>query len=269
MLSSILVACLSVLPLAQVDVAAECLRLHAAGDRDGLAALWRAHPGDVLVTIDADLEAGLAIWEQAPTRADPAVAAHHARALWAAEVASEATGQPIFVEYAAAFTGWSAEEKGRFRAGQRAFGRSRQALAAGDGEAALTAARECRDLALPLGDWWGAAMGLQMEAQALLALDRDGEAVAPLGVARRIYGELQLLPSEYGTLRTLAETLANLEQWSRVRVAAQQALALARTLGDGPGERVLLGRRREAELALGLTAAAEATAAELTALGDG
>ena len=45
-----------------------------------------------------------------------------------------------------------------FRHGQTLFGTAVKALRAEDWDAALAAGRECRDAALSLGDWWGAAM---------------------------------------------------------------------------------------------------------------
>ncbi|RKY20646.1 MAG: hypothetical protein DRQ55_07015 [Planctomycetota bacterium] len=250
-----------------LDITEEYQRLFAVGDEAGMAQLWLANPGAILVTIDADLEAGLATWEQSPANPDAeAVAALHDRALWAAEVASRATGHPIFADYASAFVGFTTDQKRDFRAGQQAFGKARAAAGARDLEAALAAARECRDLALPLGDWWGGAMGLAMEGQMLLQLDRAAEAITPLEQARLIYADLGLSGSEYGVLVALADALATLERWPRTRVAADHAVALARSLGDADGLARLLARRREAERALGLDDAAQATADELAAL---
>lgn len=265
---ALLLTCLCLPLVADEDITADYQALHAAGDRAGLASLFQANPDAILVTIDADLEAGLSAWEQDPTgrSAEDTAGPLHARALWAAQVASAATGRPIFADYASAFVGWSPEQKQAFRNGQRAFGRGRGLVANRDLPGALAAAVECRTLALPLGDWWGAAMGYSLEGQVLVSLDRAAEAVAPLGQARLIYAQLGLVGPEYGCVTTLADCLASLEAWPRVRQTADAGLALARKLGDGDGELVLLGRRREAELALGLDDAAIATAAELDAL---
>jgi hypothetical protein len=249
------------------DVTEDYHRFFEARDADGLAAVWIANPGAILVTIDADLEASLSLWEANPSQPDAeAVTALHDRAVWGAEVASRATGRSIFADYASAFVGWTTEQKVAFRGGQQAFGRARGALGERDLDAALEAARECRDLALPLGDWWGAAMGLSMEGQVLLALDRSEEAVVPLEQGRLIYANLGLTGSEYGVLRAMVDVLANLERWPRARVAADHAAAMAEEFGDTAGLSVLLGRRREAELALGMDDAAARTAEKLEAL---
>lgn len=258
-------------PAFEPDLTDTYRRLHAAEDAEGLAELWREHPGSILVTIDADLEASLSIWEADPGAPDEeAIAALHARAVWAAEVASATTGRPIFIDYAAAFVGWNDQQKQRFRGGQQSFARARAAAQAREFEAALEAAVACRDLALPLGDWWGSAMGYAMEGRALLELERTEEAIAPLGQARLIYQQLGLTGSEYGALRGLVDGLADLGAWERVRVSADAAVAMARKLDDFDGQRLLLGRRREAELALGLEEQAQISADALDALeGEG
>lgn len=218
-----------------VDVRAEFLSLHEARDDAGLKELWRAHPGRILVTIDADLEEGLALWEKGEadgSATEAVVAEHYARALWGARLASEATGRPIFVDYASAFVGWTDEQKRSFRAGQQAFGRARQAFGEGEHEDAVEAGRECTELALPLGDWWGTAMGLSIEASALLAAGEADGAVTAAGRARLIYHQLGLVGSERAALDTLVEALVTLKRWPRARVSAEAGLALARTMND-------------------------------------
>ena len=65
-------------------------------------------------------------------------------------------------------------------------GRAGKALKEGKGEDALRAARECTARALPLGDWWGTAMGLSAEGRALAMLGKHEESLAQASQARLI-----------------------------------------------------------------------------------
>ncbi|MCC7014995.1 MAG: hypothetical protein IT454_20700 [Planctomycetes bacterium] len=219
--------------------------LFAARDEQGCAALWRAHPREVLYTIDEDLEGALATWEKSPETPDAkAIAEHHARALWGARIASEVSGHPIFLDYASAFAGQSKEQKQHFRAGQRAHGESRKALKAKDFASAESKARECIEHAAPLGDWWGHAMGLSALGAALVAKGEHASAVAPLGEAALIYRDLQLAGDEYNALRALGQALVAAGAKQRAEVVMRRALVLAAELGDAQGKTAL-----EAELA--------------------
>ncbi len=236
---------------AQEDVTAAYQRLHAAEDADGLAELWAANPERILVTIDADLEGSLAAWEADPDAPDAeAIAGLQARALWGARIASEVTGRPIFRDYASAFIGWNQEQKRDFRAGQAAYGAARQAFGRQDVATAAAKGRECRGLALPLGDWWGAAMGYSIEGQALVAGGETADGLAALGQARLIYQQLGLTGSEYGCLRGLVEGCVAAEHWTRAREAATEALAMARALGDEDGAGAFETRLEEIDAAL-------------------
>ena len=240
------------------------VRLHAAGDRAGVLELWRAHPAAILTSIDEDLEGSLALHERAPDAPDAAaIAALHARALWGADAASEATGNPIFADYAGAFVGWDAAQKRDFRAGQAAYGRARKALKEGDHAAAARAGRECAELALPLGDWWGFAMGLAAAGDALALQGKHAEAVGPLAQARQVYRALRLEPAEYGAARSLARSLAELQRTPRALACARAAAAQAERLGDPQGLAELLALQARLERAAGDEAAAAATEAEL------
>ena len=218
----------------------------AAEDAAALTALWREAPGRILPTFDADLEAGLAQWEASPEDPDEeAIAALHGRALWAARVASDATGHPIFADYASSFVGWGPDEKRRFRRGQQAYGRAMGALREGRLDDALSAGRECKELALPLGDWWGSAMGYTAEAMALVQLERWDEALVAAGQGRNLYRDLGLRGSEYQNARILADGAHALGRTSRARVAYRAALALAEEVGDEPGAAQLRERLDE------------------------
>lgn len=240
-----------------------------ARDAEGLATLWKENHALILQTIDADLEGGLALWEQAPEGPDlEAIAALHERALFAAEVASTATGNPIFADYAASFVGWDDAQKLSFRTGQALYGQALEQVEAQQWDLAHAKARECRERALALGDWWGSAMGYSAEGSALRGGGHMDEALVAHGQARLLYHELGLLRNEYMEQRAMAGLLRALERPSRARVAAAQALSLARALNDAKAERELLQLRLWAEGELGLLDAAAATEAELAKLGE-
>jgi tetratricopeptide (TPR) repeat protein len=191
---------------------------------------------EALGSIDEDLEGSLALWEKAPDAPDAAaIAALHARALWGAARASEALGTPLFADYASAFVGWGAEEKRSFRAGQQAHGRARKALRGGDFQAAAEQARSCAELALPLGDWWGFAMGKAAEGLALAGAGRDIPAAAALSQARSVYAALRLAGAERECVAALVSVLERTKQPERARNAARDALSLTRALGDSKG----------------------------------
>lgn len=241
---SLVLAGLTVPPVQETDPFVLAYReACAAEDRDALAALWDEAPGRILVTFDADLEAGLATWEQSPDEPNEgAIAELHDRALWAAEVASDVTGHPIFADYASAFVGWTPDQKRSFRRGQQAHGRAMSALQGGQLEDAVAAGRECRELALPLGDWWGTAMGYTAEALALARLERWDEALVAAGHARNLYRDLGLLRSEYQSARILADASYALGRRSRARVALKAAIEIAAKVGDEQGQRAMKER---------------------------
>lgn len=226
-------------------VRTDFVALFEGREKEGLLELWRANPAAILTTIDADLEGALAEWEKQPDAPDlAAIALRHERALWGAQAATEATGNPIFADYAASFVGWNAEEKRSFRAGQKAFGAARKALAAGNAQAALEAARECVGRAGPLGDWWGLAMGLQMEGEALARGGEHAAAALALARARQINHDLGLTGAEYGCSVSLARLLCAHGPHERARAAVGHAIALAVALGDQAGQGELVALRK-------------------------
>jgi tetratricopeptide (TPR) repeat protein len=215
------------------DIAARYRAAAEADDSEALAELWRANPGRILVTIDADLEGSLRLRESAPDAPDEeAIAKLHRRALVGARVATEATGHPIFLDYASSFVGWDAGQQKQFREGQAAFGKAREALGAGDPDEAERQARRCIELAEPLGDWWGTAMGEAVLGRVLAQQGRLEEALVALSRARLVHHDLGLQGSEYGNMLGMVDVLARLGRHGRGLVVAKQALALARALGD-------------------------------------
>lgn len=235
-------------PLQEDPVRTDFVALFEGREKEGLLELWRSNPSSILTTIDADLEGALAEWEKKPDAPDlGAIALLHERALWGAQAATEATGNPIFADYAASFVGWNAEEKRSFRAGQKAFGAARRALAGGDAKAALEAARECIGRAGPLGDWWGLAMGLQVEGEALARTGEHGAAALSLANARAINHDLGLAGAEYACSVGLARVLCAHGPRERARAALGHAIALAVALGDQAGQGELAALRKDLE----------------------
>lgn len=240
------------LAVQEVDVRAKFVELHAKNDAAGCEKLFREHAGEVLGTIDADLEGSLATWEKNPDAPDAkAIAEQQVRALWGAKLATKVSGDPIFTDYTSAFIGWTPEQRRQFRAGQAAFGRARKALKANEHDSAAQAARECVELAAPLGDWWGQAMGLSALGQVLAAQKRPAEAVTALSQATLIYRQLQLVGDEYNTLRTLAGALRASGSPRRAHAALERASELAQRLGDERGKSAIDTQLAELEKELG------------------
>lgn len=231
--------------------------LDAARDHAGLVALWKENPGRVLVTIDHDLESGLALHEKGGEPAE--VDALYARARRGAVAADEAWGRPIIGDYVAAFVGWTAEEKKQFRAGQAACRAARQALKEGEAEKSLTEARRCLDLARPLGDWWGTAMGWAAIGDAAFAAGHHEEAIVAYGAARLLYHDLALAGSAYRVELGLARALAAAGQHSRCLRTIEWVLPTAKKKEDAPAVELLEGLQLDAKKALGQNHAPEKT----------
>jgi hypothetical protein len=223
----------------------------AAGDHDALVVLWRAQPGQVLVTIDADLEQSLSLRETPEPPDEALTAARHARALVGARAATVASGHPIFVHYVTAFTSWNAEQRKQFRAGQAAFRRAAAAIKAGDMEAAAQAAAQCLELAEPLGDWWGTAMGHTALGRARLAAGDGQAALLSLSRARMLHHDLGLNGPEYSNLVAIADACEALGASARERQALREAIALGQALGDDDGVTRLQARLAALEQAQG------------------
>ncbi len=201
--------------------------LAEAGDMDGLVELWKANEYKTLSLIDQDLEGSLSIWESAPDApsSPDAIAALHKRALFGARAASSAFHRPIFLDYASSFCSWNDAEKRNFRAGQAAFGKTRGAFSKGDFEAAQAASEECTNLALPLGDWWGCAMGLGGSGNAKMGMGDFSGALSDLSRARLINNGLGLRGSELGNLQGMLTCLTELGHTPRAITVCEELIA--------------------------------------------
>ncbi len=220
----------------ELDLRQRFIACAERGDAEACRKLWREHPYEVLGTIDEDLEGSLALWEKERDKTDPAaLAALHRRALWGAELASEVFHTPIFHDYASSFVGWSDEQKANFRAGQRAHAEARGALKKGDFKLAAEKGRACRELALPLGDWWGTCMGLAVEGVALAADKQDAEASQLLSQANVLYRDLGLIGAQRECAATLTSVCERLKQSARMHAAAKAWVACCEAVGDEKG----------------------------------
>jgi len=207
-----------------------------AQDATAMAKAWAANEPRVLGTIDADLEASLAIWEQAMSRDEPGltadetaeIAMRHQRALFGARAATEDFDRPIFLDYTSAFVSWNAEQKEAFRAGQAAFRNAIGGLGKEDWQAARAAATECVALAQPLGDWWGTAMGLGVIGAAEAQLGNHDAALSALGQSRLLNASLGLRGAERRDLQTMLAVLQETGQTHRALAVLDDLLNDAR-----------------------------------------
>jgi tetratricopeptide (TPR) repeat protein len=248
-------------------VTAKYHALFETQDAAGMRELWSENEGLVLQTIDADLEGSLSKWEgakEAPPTAE--IEALHARALFGARCASEALSRPIFLDYASSFVGWNDEQKLDFRAGQAVYGRAMQELRDDNAEVALEAARETVLRALPLGDWWGTAMGHGAEGMALQAMGELEDALSAYSRARLLNSDLGLQFSEYRNLQGMLSCLRSLERWQRALVVSESVVEYAKAFQDADGLRAGLTAQAELARKLGLEERAAAAKAALEAL---
>jgi tetratricopeptide (TPR) repeat protein len=244
------------------DIKSRFEELSAKNDRAGCLALWKENPEYVLRTIDADLEGSMRVYESSSEPDTKKIDAMHKRALWGAEIAAEASGHPIVLDYTSSFIGWNKDQRALFRAGQAVYKKAEDAAQKGDHKAALEAGRECTDRASALGDWWGAAMGYEAAGDALQSLSEFEQALVAFSRARILNHDLGLTSSEYSNLRSMIDMCNVLERWSRGFEATQQALEIARKVNSKDGVVELLKRRASFEDRLGDKAAAEATKKE-------
>ncbi|MCC6405569.1 MAG: hypothetical protein IT453_00285 [Planctomycetes bacterium] len=241
------VAALVLVPLVfaaqEEDVVGRFAELAKAGDTAATVELWKKHPDATLGTIDEYLEGSLATIEQAAQEkkaVDPKqIEDMHATAIFGALAADQAFGTTIFADYASAFAGFDGAEQKAFRRGQGAHGEARKALKAKKFDEALKRATECRDLAQPLGDWWGTAMGLGAMGAAYEGLGKQADALNCHAQAAQIYHDLRLVGNEYQETAAVAKLCAELGRKPRAKVAATRALELAKQLGDADGAKVL------------------------------
>ena len=199
--------------------------LSAEGNVDGLVELWQENEYRALSTIDQDLEGSLALWEGGlDAEKTAAMEAMQERAMFGAAAATKAFDRPIFLDYAAAFCSWNDEEKVAFRAGQAANGRAYEARGEGNMEAARDAAEECTNLALPLGDWWGCAMGLGGSGGFKLQLGDAKGGLSDLSRARLINQSLGLRGSELRNLKGMLTCLVELGHTPRAITVCQELI---------------------------------------------
>ena len=206
------------------------ITLSGAGDRRGLVNLWREDPEAVVPVIDKDLEGSLALWEEEGEAKRAEIDALIARATAAASAAVEATGRRRVLDYVTSFAGWTAEQKGSFRSGQRACRAGTEALREGNSDVALAKGGECRALAEPLGDWWGTAMGLRLEGSALLERKEGERAATAFSRARLIFRELGLTSSALRIEADLAEILLELGRRPRAEAIIRDGKSSATRL---------------------------------------
>lgn len=224
----------------EVDPFLAAYREHGdARDSEALTRMWMENPGRVLPTFDSDLEGSLSLVESGPTygrdgtlvEPDEETARRietlEQRAVFAARVAAELLDRPLLLDYAVSFAGWNRDQQVQFREGQKAFGMAGQALREGDLETAAQHAQRCTELAEPLGDWWGTAMGRSMSAQVALSREDHGTALLEAARARTIHHGLGLTSSEAGNLLVLGEAALALGRRERAAEAARAGLALS------------------------------------------
>jgi len=199
--------------------------LSEARDMDGLVALWQENEYRTLSTIDQDLEGSLALWESGLDAAKTAAMnGMQERALFGAAAATKAFDRPIFLDYASAFCSWNDAEKAAFRGGQAANGRAYEAKGEGKLKEARDAAEECTALALPLGDWWGCAMGLGGSGGFKLELGDAKGGLSDLSRARLINQSLGLRGSELRNLKGMLACLIELGHTPRAITVCQELI---------------------------------------------
>lgn len=218
------------------DVSAKFSALAQKRDRAAVVELWRANPEATLSTIDQYLEGSLAKLEEAReagTQVDKAeIRKMREAALFGASAADETFGTSIFSDYATAFAGLNEEQQKSFRRGQAAFKEAQALLRDKNPDQALVKAKECRDLAQSLGDWWGMAMGLGAMGRAHEALEEKEAALAAFSQAALINHDLRLWSAELQTLLGVARTSHVLGRKLRAELALGRAKALAEKVPD-------------------------------------
>jgi hypothetical protein len=229
------------------EMRAQFFELAGKKDHDACLALWKANPGAVLPSIDADLEGSLKAREKSSEPNMNTILDMHARALWGAQIAFEASGDPMILDYASSFVGWNDEQRKSFREGQAAFRTAMTALKGGDAKAALAAGQQCLDLASELGDWWGTAMGYDAIAASQKSLGALDKALEAAGHARAIYHSLALEGDEYEAATSMVDLCVTAKRIPRGKAACHIALALAKKLHDADGERNLLAQQSALE----------------------
>jgi hypothetical protein len=226
-------------PTSGKDVRKQFMDLAAKKDHDACLALWKANPAAVLPSIDADLEGSMKAHEKSKEPNMNAILDMQHRALWGAEIAFEASGDPMILDYASSFVGWNDAQRKSFREGQAAYHTATKALKDGDAKAALVAGQQCLDLASALGDWWGTAMGYDAIAASQKSLGALDKALEAAGHARAIYHSIGLEGDEFEAATMIADLCLTTKRVARGKAACRIGIALAKKLGEKDGEKNL------------------------------
>lgn len=200
--------------------------------------------------------------------ADPKAAAElEARARWGAGIARESLDAPMIAELAASRAGWSERDRGHFADAKRVQAKALEWLDKGESRFGLEAAQEAVNRYLALGDWHGAARAYETCAVAHQGTSNFEDALVAWSQARTLDRGLRLEDRELACLRGALDMCGAAERHVRGRALADEALALAKKLGDKKAQADFLDRRARFEEKLGLAAEAQATRKELEALG--
>ncbi len=160
-------------------------------DWEGVRSLLRSRPYEVIYLVDGYLESWLKQMEAPETERDPNAGQILERALLAARHADETFGGDAYSRYAKAWKGWSADERVRFRAGQAAFYRGRDAQKAKQYDDARAAYEESLSLAKPLGDLWGIAQAEQALGDLAVGDEKLEEALRRHEAARDVFASIR------------------------------------------------------------------------------
>ena len=241
--------------------------LHAKSDAPGCAALWKEKPALALATIEKDLDEALALRAGGKTEDSKAAAALEARALWGARVAREALDAPMIGEIAASRAGWTERDRGFFADAKKVHAKALEWFDKGESKFALEAAQEAVNRYLALGDGHGAARAYETCAIAHQGTSNFEDALVAWSQARAIDRALRLDDRELACLRGALDMCGAADRHQRGRELADEAVALARRLGDRKSEADFLDRRARFEEKLGLAAEAQATRREIESSG--
>ena len=241
--------------------------LHAKADSKGCAALWQADPSLALPTIEKDLDEANALRTSGKEADAKAAAALESRALWGARIARDALDAPMIADLAAARAGWGERERGFFADAKRVQARALEWLDKSESRFGLEAAQEAANRSLGLGDWHGAAKAYETCAIAHQGTSNFDDSLVAWETARWIDRGLALRDRELACLRGALDVCGAADRDVRGREVADQAVALARRIGDRRSEADFLDRRARFEKKLGLAAEEAATRKEIAALG--
>jgi len=250
MISLLLVALSPSLP-AENDLAVRMRELHGKGDREGCAALLSEKRPEALPAIEGWLDAALALRESGRAEDVPAARADEELAVWAAGIARDALDAPLLADLAASRAGWTDSDRRLFREARAVHARALGAIEKEENRVGLEAGLESVTRALALGDWRGAAMGYQTAAIAHQALSSFDDALVAWSQARVVYRGLGARDEELACQRAVVDMCYATERFARGREAADQAAALAASLGNEKARAELLERRAVFEKKLG------------------